>query len=111
MINLYPLRIPSPKILKLSGVENEIHKINLSKIESYVQKIKDPNILLAFESKIKNIPDLKKYLIDIINICKLYNPNWYSLKVTKEGHPGHPLYLQNDSKLSRFDVDNYIKLV
>lgn len=30
--------------------------------------------------------------------------NAYALKVTKDGHPGHPLYLRRDAHLTRFDL-------
>lgn len=30
--------------------------------------------------------------------------NAYALKLTKDGHPGHPLYLKRDAHLVRFDL-------
>ena len=109
MINLYPLRTPSPKILKEKGFDEKIHKLNLHKIESYLSKIENPSILLAFGSKIQEIKFLKKCLSEIVDVCKKYNPKWKCLKTTKEGHTCHPLYLKSDLKLKPFDVAFYIE--
>lgn len=109
MINLYPLRTSSPKILKESGFDEEIHKLNLHRIDSYLSKIKNPTILLAFGSKISEIKFLKRCLSDIVDVCRKYNPKWTCLKTTKKGHPCHPLYLKSDLKLKPFDVAAYVE--
>lgn len=109
MINLYPLRTPSPKILKEKGFDEVVHKINLGKINSYLSEIKNPTILLAFGSKISEIKFLKKCLSDIFELCKKYNPKWTCLKETKKGHPCHPLYLKSYLKLKTFYVVGYLE--
>ena len=109
MINLYPLRTPSPKELKKYGIDKEIHQLNLQKIQSYLKNISNPNVLLGFGSKILYIPELKKCFKDIVSTCNVYKVNWLCLKKTKAGHPSHPLYLKRNLKLVEFDVENYLK--
>lgn len=109
MINLYPLRTPSPAILKQKGFDADIHKKNMQKIDSYLKKINEPTILLAFGAKIEEIKFLKKCLIDIVEVCQKYNPKWMCLKKTNSGHPCHPLYLKRDLPLISFDIFSYIE--
>ena len=109
MINLYPLRTPCPKVLKEKGFDETIHSINLKKIDSYLAKIDNPTILLAFGTQISKINFLKKCFKDIAEICKKYNPRWTYLEKTKYGHPKHPLFIPGELKLSPFDIESYIK--
>lgn len=109
MINLYPLRTPCPKVLKEKGFDETIHSINLKKIDSYLAKIDNPTILLAFGTQISKINFLKICFKDIAGICKKYNPRWTYLEKTKYGHPKHPLYISGELKLSPFDIESYIK--
>lgn len=74
MINLYPLRTPSPTELKIMGIDKEKHNKNLYKIKSYIKDFKNPSFLLAFGSKIHYIPELKRCFKDIITVYNAYNP-------------------------------------
>ena len=39
-----------------------------------------------------------------------YGAKWYCAgKVSKKGHPHHPLYLRKDEKLRPFDVKAYLE--
>ena len=48
----------------------------------------------------------------MIAIGKEYGANWVCAgKVSKKGHPHHPLYLRKDEKLRQFDAESYLKLL
>lgn len=34
---------------------------------------------------------------------------WFSVGTTNEGHPRHPLYVKKDTRLIKFDIENYCK--
>lgn len=49
-------------------------------------------------------------LCEIDEITKKYNSEWINVgKVTKFGHPHHPLYLKEREKYNTFDINEYIK--
>jgi hypothetical protein len=51
---------------------------------------------------------LKDCVLDMIDIGRRYNAQWYTAGArSKKGHPHHPLYLRKDSGLDEFDVAEY----
>ena len=113
MLNLYPFRATDPLALKGIVIEHEIHKKNLETIGQKIKEVADkiktaPTILLTFGTNIMINPKLKDCFKDIVKTCEKYNPRWTYLKKTKDGHPGHILFLTNGLKLSEFDVGNYL---
>ncbi len=108
MINLYPQRSTNPKNLD-SQLNEQRHNENLKIIRQIAKKVNSPTILLGFGSNIMRRSYLKACLIDIVNELRDLNPQWKCIKLTKAGHPGHPLYLPKDKAFEDFDIDNYIK--
>ena len=44
-----------------------------------------------------------------LEVGREYGASWYCAgKVSKKGHPHHPLYLRKDEKLKPFDVEGYL---
>lgn len=62
-----------------------------------------------------NIVEKRKYLNlcmrEIIEIGNQHNVHWVSAgKISKKGHPHHPLYLRKDSPFDDFDMESYMRL-
>ena len=48
--------------------------------------------------------------LEILDIANEYGVKWYRAgKLSKKGHPHHPLYLKADSKLEEYDVEEYLE--
>ncbi len=108
MFNVYPQRATNPNNIH-KNLNKELHKNNLIHFENTLKKYNSSDIWAAWGSIITKRDFLKKCLIDIINISKKYNCNWLSAgPATKSGHPKHPLYLKQDTKLIKYDIDFYI---
>lgn len=111
MMNLYPQRCTNPKNLD-KQLNEQIHNENLKVIrkaaEKAAEKVNSLTILLGFGSNIMRRTYLKACLIDIVNELRDLNPQWKCIKLTKAGHPGHPLYLPKDKGFEDFDMDEYI---
>lgn len=87
----------------------KIHKNNLFHIESILSKFNPPIIWAAWGS-IHTRPYLAKCLEDIYAISLKYNCKWVSIgKLSKDGHPHHPLYLSADAEPETFDIVAYLK--
>ena len=60
-----------------------------------------------------NIIEKRSYLPDcvrsMIELGEKHNALWYSAgKISKKGHPHHPLYLRKDTQLDPFNIKAYI---
>ena len=109
MINVYPQRATNPENLDLS-LNSQLHDKNMEMIENI---LKDTNgekaIWAAWGTNIKRRKYLKSCMEDMVLLMETYNVSWYKAgKVSKEGHPHHPLYLKSDSVLEPFDIKEYI---
>lgn len=107
MINVYPQRATNPNDLH-AEMDNELHRLNLQAIESVFAAGKT-DIWAAWGTLIHKRKYLAGCLNDIYQISQKYSVNWLSIgKITKAGHPHHPLYLKKESPIERFDMQNYI---
>ena len=108
MLNVYPQRATNPN--KLSHeIDLDYHKENLKQIESVLSNSKC-DIWAAWGTIINKRKYLFPCLNDIVTITKKYSIDWYTIgKISKYGHPHHPLYLNKSLKLDVFDIDQYIK--
>ena len=108
MINLYPMRATNPKDMHRIKDEVIIRK-NLDAIES-ILSVGNCDIWAAWGTLIKTRSYLKDCLQQIVEVASTYNCEWYTIgKKSKEGHPHHPLYLSKQSKMEKFDVQEYLK--
>lgn len=48
-----------------------------------------------------------KYLKDIMKITKENNVTWVMAKLTKYGHPSHPLGICKNKKFQEFEIESY----
>ncbi len=71
-----------------------------------------PSVWAAWGTIVEKRPYLKKCLLDMVEIGERYSANWYtSGKISKKGHPHHPLYLKSDSSVDEFNISEYIQKV
>ena len=108
MLNVYPQRATKPADLT-QEINQDYHYENLKHIKSIFDK-SSCDIWAAWGTIINKRKYLFSCLKDIVALAKEHSINWYSVgKISKDGHPHHPLYLSHNLKLDRFDIENYIK--
>lgn len=110
MANLYPQRTTDPN--GLHGCRMlPISWKNILTIKKELYGIgKSPTILAAWGNLITKRPYLNLCLRGIVDILEPLIPSWKCIKVSKAGHPVHPLY-QKYCELKDFDIYNYIRNV
>ena len=110
MINLYPQRTTDPNGLHLR-MQHALHGENLKWI-SRILNTKPVTIWAAWGTLIEKRPYLKSCLKDIIELTDGHACHWISIgKISKRGHPHHPLYLRSDEKPTPFDLEEYLGLL
>ncbi len=113
MFNVYAQRATNPddmeKVLNL-----HMHEENMKAFEFVLRQSKSPNptVWAAWG----NIIEKRKYLPgcvrDMIDIGKAHNARWVCAgKISKKGHPHHPLYLRKDEPVRDFDIESYINSI
>ena len=108
MFNVYAQRATSPDDMEKS-CNPLLHQENL-KAFRYVLSISErPAVWAAWGAIIEKRGYLPDCVRDMLEAGEEYGANWYCAgKVTKKGHPHHPLYLRKDEKLKPFDVSAYL---
>ena len=110
MFNVYAQRATDP-----DDMEREcnalLHEENMKAFEYVLRLSKEPPAVWAAWG---NIIEKRRYLPEcvrsMIEIAGKYEARWYSAgKISKKGHPHHPLYLKKDTPLDDFDIKGYIK--
>lgn len=108
ILNLYPLRSTDPYALPHS-IDLSIHKQNLNSIQQIFEATEKIHICAAWGNLIELRPYLIECLIDIHRIASAFESSWYSFgKITKKGHPRHPLYLNSKIKPKPFEIKKYL---
>lgn len=106
-LNLYPQRATDPNDLH-SSCDPSLHRSNLKHIEN-VLMFDQPVIWAAWGTGITKRPYLLDCLKDIYELSEEYDCSWVTFgKVSKRGHPHHPLYLRQDSEMMDFDIEGYL---
>lgn len=109
MLNVYPQRATNPNEMDLK-MNGTLHENNLRVIEKVFQNSKGvPIIWAAWGTNLVKRKYLKECLIDLVKLSNRYQAKWCKVgKVSKDGHPHHPLYLKKDSKIEEFNIWEYI---
>ena len=109
MFNVYAQRATDPDAME-KNCNLQLHKENLEAFR-YVLSISDkPAVWAAWGTIIEKRPYLPECVKDMVAVGQEYNACWYCAgKVSKKGHPHHPLYLRKDEKIRPFDVDGYLE--
>ena len=108
MFNVYAQRATDPDAMEWQ-CNMQLHKQNMEAF-SYVLSIsKTPAVWAAWGTIIEKRDYLPECVREMIGIGKQFGARWYCAgKVSKKGHPHHPLYLRKDEKIRAFDIDGYI---
>ena len=108
MFNVYAQRATDPDAMEWQ-CNMQLHKQNMEAF-SYVLSIsRTPAVWAAWGTIIEKRNYLLDCVKDMIRIGKEHGARWYCAgKVSKKGHPHHPLYLRKDEKIRAFDIDGYI---
>ncbi len=109
MFNAYAQRATDPD--DMERICNELlHEENMKAFEYVLNLSKDkPAIWAAWGNIIEKRPYLPDCVRSMIEIGNKYDAVWYSAgKISKKGHPHHPLYLKKDTPLDIFDINEYI---
>ncbi len=109
MFNVYAQRATNP-----DDMEREcnmlLHEENMKAFE-YVLQIsrQSPAVWAAWGNIIEKRRYLPGCVRSMITLGEQYGAHWYSAgKISKKGHPHHPLYLKKDTPLDDFDVEKYL---
>lgn len=107
-LNVYPQRATNPDDLH-KNIDYDLQKENLIHIKN-ILKLNRPAIWAAWGVAITSRHYLMSCLYEIVDISRAYECRWYRAgKVSKKGHPHHPLYLKKTEQLKVFDIEEYIK--
>jgi len=107
MINVYPQRATNPNELHKT-LDEEMHGANMKEIKAALNKT-EFDIWAAWGTLIEKRAYLWNCLKDIYSMIGVQSA-WYSIgKISKNGHPHHPLYLRNGLPMNRFEIDLYLK--
>ena len=111
-LNVYAQRATDPNDMHME-LNRELHKGNLKAIEYLFENLKEPPVIwAAWGTNINKRGYLKGCLVDLAELAEKYHARWCRVgKVSKDGHPHHPLYLKADSKIEDFDIEVYIEKI
>ena len=108
MFNVYAQRATDPDTMELT-CNLRLHRENMEAFRYVLSISRQPAVWAAWGTIIEKRDYLPYCLRDMLAVGKEYVANWYCAgRVSKKGHPHHPLYLRKDEKIRPFDVDAYL---
>lgn len=113
MFNVYAQRATKPEDMD-KELNERLHRENMKAFDYILSlsKKSKPALWAAWGTIVEVRPYLKDCVKDMIETGKKYKAEWFSAgKVSKKGHPHHPLYLKSESKLDSFDIVSYTQNV
>ncbi len=111
MFNVYAQRATDPDHME-ENCNADLHRQNMEAFRYVLSISENPGIWAAWGTIIEKRPYLRQCLLDMLEIGNTYGAKWYCAgKVSKKGHPHHPLYLRKDEKVRPFDTENYLRLL
>lgn len=109
MLNIYPQRATNPKDIH-KRLNSEIHRKNLEAMRRLFEGLEQATLWAAWGTLIESRPFLKRCLQDIVTLSNQQQFPWVSIgKVTKKGHPHHPLYVKATTQTQPFDMASYMR--
>lgn len=109
MFNVYAQRATDPDAME-KVCNLALHRENLEAFRYVLSISEAPAVWAAWGTIIEKRDYLPACLQDMLLAGQEYGASWYCAgKVSKKGHPHHPLYLRKDEKLRPFDVAAYLQ--
>ncbi|MFP8489480.1 DUF1643 domain-containing protein [Gracilimonas sp. Q87] len=110
MFNLYPQRATDPDKMH-KHFQLKIHKKNVEVIAELTKGI-SADIWCAWGTLIEKRPYLSRCLSDIYRVLNDNNCTYFKRgRISKAGHPHHPLYLKKTAPPEPFPIGKYISEV
>ena len=111
MFNVYAQRATDPDAMEHS-CNMALHRENLEAFRYVLSISESPAVWAAWGTIIEKRAYLPQCLRDMLAVGEELGAAWYCAgKVSKKGHPHHPLYLRKDEKIKPFDVKGYLELL
>ena len=109
MFNVYAQRATDPDAME--KICNEaLHAENLAAFRYVLSLSESPAVWAAWGTIIEKRDYLPRCLRDFLAAGQERDARWVCAgKVSKKGHPHHPLYLRKDEKLRPFAIENYLE--
>ncbi len=110
MFNVYAQRATRPDDME-KKLNQMLHSENMKAFEYILKNQKSaPSIWAAWGNIIEKREYLMPCVLNMLEISKRFNANWYSAgKISAKGHPHHPLYLSKTTILDSFNITDYIE--
>ena len=109
MFNVYAQRATDPDAMERT-CNTMLHKENLEAFRYVLSISQSPAVWAAWGTIIEKRDYLPLCLRDMLRAGQEYGARWYCAgKVSKKGHPHHPLYLRKNEKIRPFDIENYLE--
>jgi len=108
MFNVYAQRATRPDDMEREFNE-VLHGENMKAFDFVLNQSDAPTVWAAWGNLIEMRPYLPRCVRDMIEIGRQHSARWCCAgKISKKGHPHHPLYLRKDEPLRDFDIVSYI---
>ncbi len=114
MFNVYAQRATNPDDMD-GALDERLHRENMAAFRYILGLYADgnrPAVWAAWGTIIEKRSYLADCVRDMIEAGREVDAEWLSAgKISKKGHPHHPLYLRKDEKTVPFDVVSYLSLL
>ena len=109
MFNVYAQRATDPDTME-KICNDELHRQNLEAFRYVLSISEKPAVWAAWGTIIEKRDYLPRCLQDMLAAGQEFGAQWYCAgRISKKGHPHHPLYLKKNEEIRPFDVDAYLK--
>ena len=110
MFNVYAQRATDPDDME-KEMNPLLHAENIKAFRYILSHCdRKPSVWAAWGAIIEKRKYLPSLIRDFAAVGKEYGAEWYSCgKISKKGHPHHPLYLPTESFCDPFDIDGYLR--
>ena len=108
MFNVYAQRATNPDAME-KLLNEHLHAENMKAFDYVLSQSENPVVWAAWGAIIEKRKYLPHCVRDMIEIGRKHNARWVCAgKISKKGHPHHPLYLRKDEPVRDFDIVGYI---
>ena len=109
MFNVYAQRATDPDAMEKT-CNQALHTENLAAFRYVLSLSENPVVWAAWGTIIEKRDYLPQCLRDFLTAGQERGAQWVCAgKVSKKGHPHHPLYLRKDEKIRPFEIAKYLE--